>query len=67
MFKYGPAFFRPSPMLSGEIEVNSNHWYAFSANSHSKGALGERKIVFGRLSIQTLAIPIKSLLFAPYP
>ena len=48
-------FFRPSPMLSGEMDVNSNHWYAFSANSHSKGALGDKNIVFGRLSIQIFA------------
>ena len=52
-------------MLSGEMDVNSNHWYAFSANSHSKGALGDKNIVFGRLSIQIFAIPIKSLLLAP--
>ena len=61
----GPAFFKPSPIFSGEIDVRSNHWYAFSPHSHLNGAFGEIKAVDGRSCFHSKPILIRSSEFAP--
>ena len=59
--------FKPSPILSGDIDVKSNHWKALSPQAHLNGALGEKKIVSFKLFFHKSAIDIKSFPFAPYP